>query len=283
MTLREALQFCRQKLQTAGVPDYEYDASALLQQATGMNFARILGNPDEELSSDAEKTLLEMTEKREQRIPLQQILGETCFYGYMFRTRPGTLIPRDDTECLVEQALSLAPKKNARFLDLCCGSGCIGISFFLERKKNGYVDEGVLSDISPEAISLSRENAELLKADVSVISSDLFEEFAGEKFDLILSNPPYIPEKVMEELMPEVRLYEPRLALTDEGDGLTFYRKIAKEAGEYLAPGGYLLLEIGFDQREDVEAMLKNRGYSEVSCRKDYAGLDRVVIARGTL
>ena len=281
MTLREAMHLCRQKLQTAGVPDYEYDASALLQQAAGMTLARILGNPDEELSSEVEKALLEMLQMREKRIPLQQILGETCFYGYMFHTRPGTLIPRDDTECLVEQALSLAPEKNARFLDLCCGSGCIGISFFLERKKRGYMDEGVLSDISPEAISLSKENAELLKADISIVTSDLFEGLSGERFDLILSNPPYIPKNVMEELMPEVRLYEPRLALTDEGDGLTFYRKIAEEAGAYLAPGGYLLLEIGFDQREDVETMLKDAGYSEVSCRRDYAGLDRVVIARG--
>ena len=280
MTLREAMHLCRQKLQTAGVPDYEYDASALLQQAAGMTLARILGNPDEELSSEVEKALLEMLQMREKRIPLQQILGETCFYGYMFHTRPGTLIPRDDTECLVEQALSLAPEKNARFLDLCCGSGCIGISFFLERKKRGYMDEGVLSDISPEAISLSKENAELLKADISIVTSDLFEGLSGERFDLILSNPPYIPKNVMEELMPEVRLYEPRLALTDEGDGLTFYRKIAEEAGAYLAPGGYLLLEIGFDQREDVETMLKDAGYSEVSCRRDYAGLDRVVIAR---
>ena len=143
------------------------------------------------------------------------------------------------------------------------------------------MDEGVLSDISPEAISLSKENAELLKADISIVTSDLFEGLSGERFDLILSNPPYIPKNVMEELMPEVRLYEPRLALTDEGDGLTFYRKIAEEAGAYLAPGGYLLLEIGFDQREDVETMLKDAGYSEVSCRRDYAGLDRVVIARG--
>ena len=280
MTVLEALHFGRQTLQAADVPDYEYDANALLQYASGRGLAFLLGNPGEVLPKEAETAYLEMLEKRRQRIPLQQIVGETCFYGYMFRTRKGTLIPRSDTECLVEQALKNAPRRNLRFLDLCSGSGCIGISFYLERKNAGFRDTGILSDISEEALRLSGENAELLGAEVEVLYSDLFAGLGDRKFDLILSNPPYIPKAAMESLMPEVRLHEPEIALTDDGDGLSFYRRIAAEAKDHLLPGGQLFLEIGFDQGEAVTGLLKSCGYLDVLCIKDYAGLDRVVCAR---
>ena len=279
MTLREALLCGRRRLQEAGVPDHEYDANVLLQYASGQSLAFILGNPEERLTKITEADYLEMLDKRAHRIPLQQIVGETCFYGYMFRTCGGTLIPRGDTECLVERALKEAPDRDLSFLDLCSGSGCIGISFWLERRKAGFRDHGVLSDISPAAISLSKENASLLEADVEVVPSDLFSDLSGRMFDLILSNPPYIPKEEMESLMPEVRLYEPRLALTDEGDGLSFYRRIAAEAKRYLLPGGQIFLEIGYDQRSAVTKILNDRGYAKIRCLKDYAGVDRVVSA----
>ena len=280
MTLREALHFGRQRLQAAGVPDYEYDANALLQYASGRSMAGILGNPGEELTPEAEQRYLDMLDLRAKRIPLQHILGETCFYGYMFHTRAGALIPRSDTEHLVEHALRLAPKRKISFLDLCTGSGCIGISFWLERKAMGCADQGILSDISPEALALARENAGLLQAEVEVLRSDLFAGLSGKRFDMILSNPPYISLAEMETLMPEVKEHDPRLALTDEGDGLGFYRRIAAEAKAYLEQDGYLVLEIGCDQGNAVTELLRAAGYEDTECHRDYAGLDRVVTAR---
>ena len=279
MTLMEALHFGRQRLQTAGVPDYEYDANSLLQYATGLSLSLILGEPERTLPPEAEGHYQEMLDQRARRVPLQHIVGETYFYGYPFHTREGALIPRSDTEHLVEQALLQAPARPIRFLDLCTGSGCIGISFFLERKKKGFADEGILTDLSPEALSLAKENAELLEADVKLISSDLFQELEDECFDLILSNPPYISLEEMEDLMPEVRDHDPRMALTDEGDGLSFYRRIAREARNHLQPGGILGLEIGSGQKEAVTEMLREAGFQNVQCFQDYAGLDRVIMA----
>lgn len=280
MTLQEALQLGRQRMQTAGVPDFEYDANALLQAASGRSLAVIFGNPGEELPPEREQQYMDMLARRAKRVPLQHILGEACFYGYTFHTRPGALIPRGDTEHLVMHALRLAPKRELGFLDLCTGSGCIGISFWLERRKMGFTDQGVLSDISPEALNLAEENAHLLEADVEVRRSDLFDGLSGMRFDLILSNPPYISLEEMDELMPEVKYHDPRLALTDEGDGLSFYRRIAHEAGSYLKQDGYLVLEIGFAEGQAVTELLQAAGFEDVECHKDYAGLDRVITAR---
>ena len=280
MTLSEALHFGRQQLQTAGVPDYEYDANALLQHASGKSLAKIMGNPDQPLEDGAEECYRTFLRKRAERIPLQHIIGETCFYGYMFQVRENVLIPRSDTEHLVEHALELAPDRAVRFLDLCTGSGCIGITFLLERRRKGYEDEGVLTDISPDALALAKENAALLKAEVTVTESDLYSGLSGQSFDLILSNPPYISVKDMEELMPEVRLHDPRIALTDEGDGLSFYRRILAEAGDYLTPEGQVALEIGYDQGKAVTELMEQNGFTDVRRFRDYAGLDRVVIGR---
>ncbi len=280
MTLLEALHFGRQRLRSAGVPDHEYDAGALLQYAADVSMAQILGDPGRELAPEALTRYLEMVGKREKRIPLQHIVGETCFYGYMFSTREGALIPRSDTEHLVEQALMLAPERPVRFLDLCTGTGCIGISFFLERRARGFRDEGILTDLSEAALALAEENAERLHAEVSLVHSDLFDGLKGELFDIIMSNPPYISLSEMETLMPEVKDHDPRMALTDEGDGLLFYRRIAYEAEEHLKPGGQLFLEIGSGQRNAVEKLLSDKGFTDISCRQDYAGLDRVVYAK---
>jgi len=280
MTFFEALHYGRQHLLSAGVPDYEYDAGALLQYAADVGMGRILGDPGGELSPEAQSRYLEMIRKREKRIPLQHILGETCFYGYMFSTREGVLIPRADTEHIVEQALMLAPQRQVRFLDLCTGTGCIGISFFLERRAAGFMDEGVLSDLSEDALKLAKENAGRLQAEVSLVHSDIFDGLKGECFDIIMSNPPYISLSEMETLMPEVKDHDPRMALTDEGDGLLFYRRISEEAEEHLNPGGQLFLEIGSGQRNAVEKLLSDRGFADISCRRDYAGLDRVVYAK---
>ena len=159
MTLIEALHFGRQRLQSAGVPDYEYDANALLQFASGKNLSVILGDPGQELMPEAEAAYRACLSRREERVPLQHILGEVCFYGYDFHVREGVLIPRSDTEHLVEHALELAPDRPVRFLDLCTGSGAIGISVKLMCPEAGVT----ISDISPHALAVARENWERLR------------------------------------------------------------------------------------------------------------------------
>ncbi len=270
-------------LAAAEVPDADYDAKALLEGLLGLDPTGLFGIYGEIVPRETIDRYMEMVDKRVRRIPLQHILGTACFMGYDFICREGALIPRGDTERLVEWALEKAPDRSILFLDLCTGSGCIGISFWLERQKAGYRDRGILTDISEEALSLARENADKLDAGVGVEHSDLFSALEGDEYDLILTNPPYISLEEMEDLMPEVGLYDPRIALTDEGDGLEFYRRITKEAGKHLLPGGWILMEIGATEREAVETMLKEAGYRDVSCRKDYGGHDRVIAARGPL
>ncbi len=292
MTYREAYSFGKKLLIAAGIEEYDNDSSLLVQYVIkspnwfGLDHNKKLTDAQEEL-------FFELLSQREKRVPLQHIIGYMYFYGYRFHTREGVLIPRYDTENLVQRALEVSPDRNIRFLDLCTGSGCIGISFWRRRRWEGHVDHGLLTDISPEAISLAKENIDLqitndddpgeitdeLGTHLEVLGSDLFEALEGKKFDLIMSNPPYIPASEMEGLMPEVRDHDPRLALTDEGDGLSFYRRIAAEAKTYLKPDGYLVLEIGYDQGRTVPEILADADFGKTSVYKDLAGLDRVVVA----
>ena len=289
MKMYEAKNLGEDLLRKAGVPDADFDATELLKYVCKKHY---FGNTRELLTPEQEEAYLDLLALREQRIPLQHIVGEMYFYGYPFQTREGVLIPRYDTECVVQRALNLAPDRKIRFLDLCTGSGCMGISFWLRRRREGFADTGILTDVSPEAIALAKENLEKLsvygdpvefgdelKERIEVIPSDLFDALEGQRFDLIMSNPPYIPVSEMENLMPEVRDHDPRLALTDEGDGLGFYRRIAAEAKTYLKPDGFLVLEIGYDQGKSVPEILGAEGFGRVEVSKDLAGLDRVVTA----
>ena len=291
MTMYEAKEMGINLLVKAGIPEYDVEAVELLEYVCGKRYFLHI---EDRLTPEQEEAYLEVLALREQRIPVQHITGSMWFYGYEFHAREGVLIPRLDTECLVERALKLAPDRNIKYLDLCTGSGCIGISFWLLRKQKGYTDLGVLSDISPEAIALAKENVEYLGGDtetteerwagkmrthVEVVESDLFNDLEGHKFDLIMSNPPYIAVSEMEGLMPEVRDHDPRLALTDEGDGLSFYRRIAEGARKRLKKDGFLVLEIGYDQGETVPEILREAGYRDIGVTKDLAGLDRVVTA----
>lgn len=291
MTYREAYNFGKKLLLAAGIDDYDNDSSLLVQHVIeSPNWFGL--DHSTELTKAQEELFLQLLSQRERRVPLQHIIGYMYFYGYKFHTREGVLIPRYDTENLVERALKAAPDRNIRFLDLCTGSGCIGISFWRRRRREGRVDHGLLTDISPEALSLAKENIDLqiafddglgeitdeLGTHLEVMESDLFDALEGQKFDLILSNPPYIPVSEMEGLMPEVRDHDPRIALTDEGDGLSFYRRIAAEAKTYLKPDGYLVLEIGYDQGEAVPEIMKDAGFERVNVYKDLAGMDRVVV-----
>lgn len=211
---------------------------------------------------------------RSRHVPLQHLTGEQEFMGYPFLVNEHVLIPRQDTECLVEAAVKEIKKEsgNIAVLDLCTGSGCIAVSL----KKLLPKAHVTATDLSAEALAVAKENAGRLQADISFLRGDLFAPVTGQ-FDLIVSNPPYIETKVIGSLMPEVRDHEPRQALCGGADGLDFYRRIAKEAPAYLKPGGALYLEIGCEQGEAVTALLLENGFEKVSCLQDLAGLDRIV------
>ena len=216
-------------------------------------------------------------EKRITGYPLQYILGEWEFFGLPFYVGEGVLIPRPDTEILVERALELLKDKpSAKVLDLCAGSGCISISV----AKNSDCDVTAV-EMSDIAFSYLEKNIQLNSARVTAIKADILSGIGG-KYDLILSNPPYICTKELELLSREVK-NEPRLALDGGADGLFFYRKIAEIYKSNLAPNGKLMLEIGYDQRISVTNILEEAGYKNIVCYKDYGGNNRVLLAEYTI
>lgn len=271
MTLLEACLYGERELEEAGVPEAKLNAWLLLEYVSGCTRSRYLAYPKEELSENIERRFREVLKLRSQRIPLQHITGVQEFMGHTFWVNDKVLIPRQDTEILVEEALKDL-KSGMRFLDLCTGSGCILLSLLLGCP--GSI--GVGTDISVEALKVAKRNQELLEQEALLIESDLFERIEGS-FDLIVSNPPYIRSEDIEGLMEEVRDYEPIIALDGHGDGLYFYRRIAREGTSYLKPGGRLYLEIGFEQGALVPEILREQGFCEIEVRKDFAGLDRVV------
>ena len=271
MTLREAWNFGKKRLTAAEVPDADLDAWYLLEWCTGVSRSHYLAYPDEIISRDQEEQYRASLVKRERRIPLQQITGEQDFMGLSFYVNEHVLIPRQDTEILVEETARFL-KDGMQFLDLCTGSGCILLS--LLHLKPGA--EGTGADLSPEALKVAEKNRERLGAKAALTQSDLFDKIEGA-FDVIVSNPPYIKRAEIETLMDEVRLHEPYMALDGHEDGLYFYRKIAEEAPKYLRAGGGLFLEIGCDQGACVAELLRQQGFADVKVVKDLAGLDRVV------
>ncbi len=212
-----------------------------------------------------------LVRKRGEHIPLQQLTGEAWFYGIPFFVNEHVLIPRQDTEILVEEALRGLPK-DARILDLCTGSGCILISLLVTREDC----TGIGADLSEKALQVAEKNGAQAGGRASFVKSNLFENIEGT-FDVIASNPPYIRTDVIETLMPEVRDHEPRMALDGSADGLVFYRKITEQAGSYLKEGGKLCFEIGYDQGDEVRELMETHGFADVQVLKDLAGLDRVV------
>ncbi len=274
MTIREVLTNIRERLQNAGIEDFEYESWAFLDWKLHIDRAEFYMNPNGEVKEELLEELESVLKQREQRVPLQYLMGECEFMGYDFYVDERVLIPRQDTECLVELAVESIRQKSTKVkvLDLCTGSGCIGISV----AKLCPDSEVTLADISEGALSVAKKNAQNLEADVTLIKGNLFENIEG-RFDYILSNPPYIPSEVIEGLMPEVKEHEPRLALDGEADGLSFYRKIINEAPDYLNPDGRIYFEIGAEQGEDLTRLMNERGFSEVKVHKDLAGLDRIV------
>lgn len=278
-------------LAAAGVPEADLDARILLEYVCHTNRNDLLVHGDREVSREQEEIYLEYIAKRKERIPLQHITGEQCFCGLDFKVNGHVLIPRQDTEVLVERVLKdLRP--GMRILDMCTGSGCILISLLNLSK----VCTGVGVDISKDALEVAKENArrllgeEALTAEngqvvgedaksVQFIESDLFSRVDGP-YDVIVSNPPYIPSDVIPTLMPEVKNHEPILALDGTKNGLYFYKRITEESPAYLKAGGRLYFEIGHDQAYAVSTLMAAAGFEEIEVIKDYAGLDRVVCGR---
>ena len=277
MTRKEIREETACRLREAGIEEYEYETWMLLEWKLGVDRAEYFMDPDAEVPQEQWNDLDAALRKRERRIPLQYLMGSCEFMGYSFAVDERVLIPRQDTECLVELAVEQMRRspEPCRVLDLCTGSGCIGVSVKLLCPQA----QVVLSDVSEGALAVAGENARRLGAPVELVQGDLFENVQGT-FDYILSNPPYIPSKVIDGLMPEVRDHEPRLALDGTEDGLHFYRRIVREATKRLRPGGRLLFEIGQEQGEALLSLLQEAGYEETAIRQDLAGLDRIAVGR---
>jgi len=271
LTLKEACLYGQKVLEEAKVPEAGLTAWYLLEYASGCSRSHYLAYPEEALGEESQKKFLEALEKRSKHIPLQHITGEQEFMGLPFLVSDKVLIPRQDTEILVEEALKYL-RPGMRFLDLCTGSGCILLS--LQHACPGA--EGTGADISEEALKIAEKNRERLAPGAKLMESDLFEKIEGS-FDLIVSNPPYIKSEEIAELMEEVRLYEPLLALDGHEDGLYFYKRIAGESRAHLKKNGRLYFEIGYDQGVSVPRIMEEQGFCEIEVIKDLAGLDRVV------
>lgn len=276
MTYRELFTQGKGALAEAGIAEADLDARLLLEYVCGTNRNDLLVHGDREVTVEQQNRFGELLLQRAKRIPLQHLTGVQEFMGLEFQVNEHVLIPRQDTEILVEEVLKHL-HDGMRVLDMCTGSGCILIS--LLHYSNDCM--GVGADISEEALKVAGANARLLLGkelpeQVSLVQGNLFENITG-KFDIIVSNPPYICSDVIETLEPEVRDYEPRGALDGTADGLFFYRKIVEESRKYLSGGGKLFFEIGYDQGASVSALMESAGFVEVEVLKDYAGLDRVV------
>ena len=277
----EALyEWGRQCLSLAEIPEAQLDARLLLEWCCGTDRNTLLVHGDRVVSAEEYDRYRQAVDRRSRRIPLQYITGEQEFMGLTFVVNENVLIPRQDTEILVEEVLKNL-HDGMHILDLCTGSGCILLSLLQYSNDS----TGIGTDYSEPALQVAQQNAERIlgkraaeKGRALFRQGDLFQAIdKEEKFDLIVSNPPYIRTDVIKTLMPEVRDYEPFLALDGREDGLFFYRRIIEQAGAHLYGGGMLFLEIGYDQGEDVSRLLREAGYTDVEIYKDYAGNNRVV------
>ena len=275
MQYRELYRMGKDRLMEAKIPEAELDARLLLEEVCGTDRNDLLVHGDREIAPEQSERYLDFIHRRQKHEPLQQITGYQEFMGLRFKVTPDVLIPRQDTETLVEEVMRYL-HDGMHILDMCTGSGCILLSLL----KYSNDCEGTGCDISEPALKVAEGNAKELSLNASFVQSNLFENISG-KYEFIVSNPPYIPTGVIPTLMEEVRDHEPVSALDGREDGLYFYREIVEKAGEYLYPGGMLFFEIGYDQAEKVSSLMREAGYQEVTVCKDLAGLDRVVY--GTL
>lgn len=277
MTISEWLKQAAEALQESGCPDPAIDARWIAEDALGLNASALRFEAQNALPESKLAEMNAFLDRRVQGEPVQYIMKKSDFMGMRFYVDHRVLIPRQDTETLVEAAIiALQGQKNPRVLDLCTGSGCIGISIATLAPHAQLT----LADISVGALEVAKKNAHDLNVDVLLRHGDLFKAIGREKFDLIVSNPPYIPSDELPDLQPEVRR-EPALALDGGADGLDFYRRIAEEADQHLLPGGSIYLEVGMGEAQAVLSMLK----SSLDCAdsgviQDLCGIERIVWAR---
>lgn len=302
MTIAEAVRTGAEKLKEHNIDNPEHDSFEMLSDIMDMNRTYYLVHGKDELEAAVCDKFMSYIERRCKHEPLQHILGKAWFYGNEFIVNENVLVPRPDTEILVEEALKNL-KDGDNVLDMCTGSGCIILTLALNRKLN--IALGV--DLSEAALQVAQSNKEKLDiSNVTLLHSDLFENVSSYmekynneslstrnnnhsieiqsvdsmKFDMIVSNPPYIETAVINTLTEEVRLHDPMMALDGFEDGLHFYRLITKQAVNYIKPGGWLMYEIGHNQAQAVTQLMHNEGFTDIAVVKDYAGLDRVVRGR---
>ena len=271
MNYRKLYETGKDRLEKAGIQEAALDARLLLEEVCRTDRNTLLVHGDRAVTEEEETQFLIFIERRSTHEPLQQITGWQEFMGLRFSVTEDVLVPRQDTETLVEEVMRYL-SDGMEILDVCTGSGCILLS--LLRYSNGC--RGVGCDISEKALAVAGQNAKELGISAQFIQSDLFESIEG-RFEYIVSNPPYIRKDMIPTLMEEVRDHEPLIALDGGEDGLDFYRKITREATEHLYSGGMLFFEIGYDQGEAVKLLMEEEGYEEVTVSQDLAGLDRVV------
>ncbi len=276
MTARQVMNEAVERLTDAGTEEASNDAWLLFSAAFGMDRTSYLIHADEPLTdAKAKADFDDMIKRRTEHEPVQYIIGGAWFMGYEFTVSPAVLIPRFDTEVLVENALKRT-HEGMRILDVCTGSGCIAISLAL----NVHNSVVTASDVSADALSIAAINRTKLHADnVTLIESDMFDKITG-RYDMIVSNPPYIRTKDIEELQTEVKDKEPYMALNGHEDGLFFYRILATKSPAHLVPGGIICLETGCDQADSVCELLHNNHFTDIEVIKDLSGLDRVVLGR---
>ena len=287
LTLKQLYKVGTVKLAEEGIEEFSLDAWYLLEYVTGVSKAMYFAEPERAVSEENADRYIDCIRQRAAHIPLQHITGRAYFMGYEFCVDERVLVPRQDTEVLVETALThLKDSRSPKILDMCTGSGCILLSLLMERQDASGtgvdVSEGALTVAKQNRMHLQLENrAEFVQSDL--FSGDYFEKNSGNtavEYDMLISNPPYIPSGDIPGLMEEVRSHDPVLALDGKEDGLFFYREITAQAGKYLRAGGWLMYEIGCDQGESVPEIMKANDFVNVEVIQDLSGLDRVVIGQ---
>lgn len=277
LLIRDVIKQGEEILKAAGIVDWKIDSWLLAEYVFDINRTVFYMNPNMNVDTKLRDKYIELINLRALKTPLQYITGKQEFMGLDFIVNENVLIPRQDTELLVEKVVEhiKTKKEKVKVLDMCTGSGCIAISID-KLCENARV---FAADVSEKALDIAKKNNELNNTNVTFIQSDLFTKIQSD-FDIIVSNPPYIKTKEIEALMDEVRVHEPRIALDGSADGLKFYKKIAIDGRQYLRKNGIMFLEIGYDQGLSVPEILDINGYTDIKVYKDLADNDRVVIAR---
>ena len=264
-------------IQSKGIKEAKLDTELIFSEVLNYDRMMLSLSFTREITEAEKEKIREMLKKRAvDKLPVQYILGYEEFYGRRFEVNKAVLIPRPETERLVEECIKRLTETNGKYvLDIGAGSGAIGVSIAKELPNTKVL----ACDLSEDALEVAKLNAEKLEAtNIKFIKSDVFSEIKYKEFDLIVSNPPYIPQEEYENLQVEVKLHEPQMALTDTKDGYYFYKKISREAQNYLKNGGVLAFEVGYNQSEEIKLFMEKQGFKNVVVIKDYEGIDRMVI-----